>query len=75
MKKFLALAVTGVLAFGLVGCGGSEAPADSSNTENTDGTESESGEVTLKIGASPTPHAEILAAAKDRYLCKGYACG
>ena len=71
MKKFLALAVTGVLAFGLVGCGGSEAPADSSNTENTDGTESESGEVTLKIGASPTPHAEILAAAKDTLAAEG----
>lgn len=71
MRNVLALAVTGVLAFGLVGCGGSEAPADSSNTENTDGTESESGEVTLKIGASPTPHAEILAAAKDTLAAEG----
>ena len=59
MKKLLAILLTGALTFGIVGCGGgSEAPADEVD-------------VTLKIGASPTPHAEILAAAKDELAAKG----
>lgn len=69
MKKFLALAVTGVLAFGLAGCGGSsETPADNNNAEGSTG---EGGEITLKVGASPTPHAEILAAAKEALAAEG----
>lgn len=69
MKKFLALAVAGVLAFGLVGCGGgSEAPAEENNAE-AGGDEGEA--VTLKVGASPTPHAEILAAAQDALAAEG----
>ena len=61
MKKFLAIVLTGVLTFGIVGCGGgaAEAPAE------------EAAGVTLKIGASPTPHAEILGAAKDELAAKG----
>lgn len=72
MKKFLALAVAGVLALGLVGCGGgsNDAPADSNETETgEDGGDA----VTIKVGASPTPHAEILAAAKDALAAEGIA--
>ena len=58
MKKLFAILLTGALTFGIVGCGGSEPAADESG-------------VTLKIGASPTPHAEILAAAKDELAAKG----
>lgn len=69
MKKFLALAVTGVLAFGLAGCGGSsDTPADNGSAEGSTG---EGGEITLKVGASPTPHAEILAAAKEALAAEG----
>lgn len=58
MKKFLAILLTGVLTFGVVGCGGGEdAAADDT--------------ITLTVGASPTPHAEILAAAKDELAAKG----
>lgn len=68
MKKFLALAVAGVLAFGLAGCGGSSnAPAEENNAEA--GGDGEA--VTLKVGASPTPHAEILAAAQDALAAEG----
>lgn len=72
MKKFLALALTGVLALGLTGCGGgNEAPAEDNNVENGadggDGAEN----TTIIVGASPTPHAEILAAAKDALAAEG----
>lgn len=65
MKKFLALALTSVLALGIVGCGSSsdaETPADDSAAAES---------VTLTVGASPTPHAEILAAAQDELAAKG----
>lgn len=72
MKKFLALALTGVLALGLTGCGGgSEAPAEDNNVENgADGGEGAEN-TTIIVGASPTPHAEILAAAKDALAAEG----
>lgn len=61
MKKFFAIVVAGVLTLGLAACGGSEeAPADTS----AEG-------ITLKVGASPTPHAEILEAAKEELAAKG----
>ena len=61
MKKFFAILLTGVLTLGLAACGGSEAPAEDTSADA----------ITLKIGASPTPHAEILAAAKDELAAKG----
>lgn len=62
MKKVFAILLTGVLTLGLAACGGSaEAPADDTSAEA----------ITLKIGASPTPHAEILEAAKEELAAKG----
>ena len=62
MKKFFAILLAGVLTVGLAACGGSDdTAADDSNNE----------EVTLRIGAVPTPHAEILEAAKDELAEKG----
>ena len=62
MKKFFAILLIGVLTLGLAACGGSaEAPADDASAEA----------ITLKIGASPTPHAEILEAAKEELAAKG----
>lgn len=61
MKKFFAILLTGVLTLGLAACGGSEAPADETSADA----------ITLKIGASPTPHAEILEAAKEELAAKG----
>lgn len=62
MKKFFAILLTGVLTLGLAACGGSEeAPADDTSADA----------ITLKIGASPTPHAEILEAAKEELAAKG----
>lgn len=62
MKKFFAILLTGVLTLGLAACGGStEAPAEDTSADA----------ITLKIGASPTPHAEILEAAKEELAAKG----
>lgn len=61
MKKLFAILLTGVLTLSLAACGGSEAPAEDTSADA----------ITLKIGASPTPHAEILAAAKDELAAKG----
>ncbi|MBR5792801.1 MAG: MetQ/NlpA family ABC transporter substrate-binding protein, partial [Ruminiclostridium sp.] len=55
MKKFLTLILALTMAVGLCACGGGEeAPAE--DTAET---------VTLKVAASPTPHAEILAQVVD----------
>lgn len=59
MKKVLALLFALTMVLGLAACGGgetTEAPA-----EGGEPTEA----VTLKVAASPTPHAEILAQVKD----------
>ena len=62
MKKFFAILLAGVLTVGLAACDGSDdTAADDSNNE----------EITLRIGAVPTPHAEILEAAKDELAEKG----
>ena len=58
MKKFLALALSSVLALSLLaGCGSSNTPAASGSASNGE-------PVTLTVGASITPHAEILAQCK-----------
>lgn len=61
MKKFLALTLALVLCLGLAACGG----APSSDEPKTDDKPAEGETVTLKVGATPTPHAEILTQVKD----------
>lgn len=65
MKKVLATVLSAALALGLAACGG--APASSSAAASTPAAPSSGaaagtagGSVTLKVGASPAPHAEIL---------------
>ena len=61
MKKLLALALSSVLALSLLaGCGSSNTPAASGSS----GSASTGEPVTLTVGASITPHAEILAQCK-----------
>ena len=76
MKKLISVALAGTLALSLAACGSS---ASSSAAESTVPAESEAASTseaaseettdlagtTLKVAASPTPHAEILNAAKD----------
>ena len=56
-KRILAAGAAAVLAVGLTACGGKENEAD---------------DKTITVAASPTPHAEILEAAKDLLKEKGY---
>ena len=77
MKKLVSLLLTGALSFGLLaGCGGgnsgsanppagnSETPAGNSETPAVENTASLEG-TTIKVGATPAPHAEILEVAKE----------
>ena len=61
MKKFFAILLTGVFTLGLAACGGDAATAE----------EAADSSVTLKIGATPTPHAEILNAAAEELAALG----
>ncbi len=60
MKKIFAVLLAGVLTVGLAACGSST--DDAATTDDM---------ITLKVGASPTPHAEILNAAKEELAAKG----
>ena len=67
MKKLVSLLLTGALSFGLLaGCGGGSAntPAGNSETPGAENTASLEG-TTIKVGATPAPHAEILEVAKE----------
>lgn len=66
MKKLLTLALTGILATGvLAGCGASKEDSAASDSENAD-------LKVIKVAASATPHAEILEEAKAFLEEKGY---
>ena len=58
LKKFATAALAAVMALGLLSaCGNNNSPADNGSGDET-------GTVTLKVGASPAPHAEILEVVK-----------
>lgn len=71
MKKYLALILALALCLCLfAGCGGEKDPVDTTepSSDPVDATDpgTEPGEtITIKVGASPAPHAEILEAAKS----------
>lgn len=85
MKKNIAIVLAAVLTAGaLAGCGAKTeettaaateaASSEAAETETeAETTEAASGELqTIKVGASPSPHAEILEAAKEAMKEKGY---
>ena len=67
-RKLAAIVVAAlgiVLAFGLVACGGNSASSSAASSASASGSASAasstaSGDKVIKVGASPTPHAEIL---------------
>ena len=77
MKKLLALTLALVLCLGLAACGGgtstdSDTNADTSSDADTNGDATANGEtITLTVGATPNPHAEILAQVKDDLAAEG----
>ena len=66
-NKILATLLALTLALSLAACGSkNEAPAEDTNNDAQTEQPAENQEtVTLKVGASPTPHAEILEVAKE----------
>ena len=77
MKKLLALTLALVLCLGLAACGGgtstdTDTNADTSSDADTNGDAATNGEtITLTVGATPNPHAEILAQVKDDLAAQG----
>ncbi|MCD7933768.1 MAG: MetQ/NlpA family ABC transporter substrate-binding protein [Oscillospiraceae bacterium] len=80
MKKLLSLILTLALVFALAACGGSTGGSKDTTASGTDAAETEetgaadaTAELeTLTIGASSTPHAEILEAVRDTLAEAGY---
>lgn len=77
MKKLLALTLALVLCLGLAACGGgtstdTDTNTDTSSDADTNGDATTNGEtITLTVGATPNPHAEILAQVKDDLAAEG----
>lgn len=77
MKKLLALTLALVLCLGLAACGGgtstdTDTNADTSSDADTNGDATANGEtITLTVGATPNPHADILAQVKDDLAAEG----
>ena len=73
MKKVLAIVLSALLLVAaLAGCASKSEPA-STETASTDTPASTDGKLeTLKVGASSTPHAEILEQVKDTLAAEGY---
>ena len=72
-KKWIASALVATLALGLfAGCGGSDNDAASQSSASSAATEAASDDKTITIGASPSPHAEILNHFKDAFEKEGY---
>ena len=74
MKKLISVTLAGALALSLAACGStasvSESAASSADTASSEAastaeTGSDLAGTTIKVAASPTPHAEILGVAKD----------
>lgn len=70
MKKVMVSALSVVLAFSLAACG-SKPAAPSANTPATGAAGGEKKEVTLKVGATAVPHAEILNSVKAKLKEEG----
>lgn len=77
-KRFLSLILGTVLAAGIfTGCNSSASEttpqegAEEESTQGESGQEDETEAVTLTVGVSPTPHGEILMAAKDLLAAEG----
>lgn len=72
MKKFTALCLVLCLALVLAACGAAPASSAASGCAGSLGAASDAeGTVTLKVGASPSPHAEILEHAADLLAAEG----
>lgn len=65
-KKIIALAAAAVLTLSLAACSGNNSSSTADNSS------SNASSTVIRVGASPSPHAEILEFAKDQLAAKGY---
>ena len=65
-KKFIALAAAAALTLSLAACSGSNSSSTADNSS------SDASSAVIRVGASPSPHAEILEFVKDQLADKGY---
>ena len=72
MKKLIAIVLTLVLALSFAACAQPEAAPDETAAPETTESAAPSELVKVKVGASVTPHAEILNAVKDELKAAGY---
>lgn len=74
MKKVLAIVLAALLIVAaLVGCAAKSETADTTATTDTAAAETTDGKLeVLKVGASSTPHAEILEQVRDTLAAEGY---
>ncbi|MDO4280503.1 MAG: MetQ/NlpA family ABC transporter substrate-binding protein [Peptococcaceae bacterium] len=73
LKKWMTSALIATLAIGLLaGCGNSESGSDQSAASVTEAQDKAGDSDTIVIGASPSPHAEILKHFADEFEKEGY---
>ncbi len=65
-KKIIALAAAVALTLSLAACSGNNSSSTADNSS------SDASSTVIRVGASPSPHAEILEFAKDQLAAKGY---
>ena len=65
-KKIIALAAAAILTLSLAACSGNNSSSTADNSS------SDASSTVIRVGASPSPHAEILEFAKDQLAAKGY---
>lgn len=65
-KKIIALTAAAALTLSLAACSGNNSSSTADNSS------SDASSTVIRVGASPSPHAEILEFAKDQLAAKGY---
>ena len=65
-KKIIALAAAAALTLSLAACSGNNSSSTADNSS------SDASSTVIRVGASPSPHAEILEFAKDQLAANGY---
>lgn len=65
-KKIIALAAAAALTLSLAACSGNNSSSTADNSS------SDASSTVIRVGASPSPHAEILEFAEDQLAAKGY---
>ena len=73
MKKAFAIALSAALALGLAACGGASSSSAAASSAPAASASSSEAAVTLTVGASPAPHAEILEQAATLLAEQGIA--